>query len=92
MTNMIDRVAELKKLRDNPFVPMVQLMNAAHDDLSAMLDVMGEIRPGDADILDFIQEYLCDDPNDNADPEIDIAKKVVRRYQAIAAQMEAERK
>lgn len=28
-------------------------------------------------------EYLCDDPNDNRDPEIDIAKKVLRRYLAV---------
>lgn len=36
----------------------------------------------DADSLSFMLEYLCDDPNDNRDPEIDIAKKVLRRYLA----------
>ena len=35
---------------------------------------------GDADSLHFMLDYLGDDPNDNRDPEIEIAKKVLHRY------------
>jgi hypothetical protein len=31
--------------------------------------------------LDFILDYLCDDPNDNNDPGIEVAKKALRRLQ-----------
>jgi len=36
----------------------------------------------DADSLHFMLDYLCDDPNDNRDPAIEIAKKVLHRYLA----------
>ncbi|MCK9571159.1 hypothetical protein M0R72_19575 [Candidatus Pacearchaeota archaeon] len=34
----------------------------------------------DADSLSFMLEYLCDDPNDNRDFQIEIAKDVLHRY------------
>jgi hypothetical protein len=80
--NMIARVAELKKLRDNPFVPMVQLMNAAHDDLSAMLDILGEIRAGDAEKLQYAIRWL-ETTNINQ-----VCIDMLKRYQAMAAKME----
>jgi len=63
---------------------ITEIRNAA----PALLEVLGGFQPGDAGSLDFVLDYLIDDPNDNRDPEIEMAKKVVRRLQAMAAKME----
>jgi hypothetical protein len=95
--SLIDEVARLKELEEKDchgsyhsdragFVYEVVMLNAA----PALLDVLGEIQAGDADGIDIALEYLCDDPNDNNDPEIEIAKKVLRRYRDMATKMEAK--
>jgi hypothetical protein len=87
---MIDRVAELKKLAgsehpgdyksSNPdWQYECQVLNAA----PAMLDILGETRPGDSDSLLYIIENILGD-----DIEDEISKDVLRRYQAMASKME----
>jgi hypothetical protein len=91
---MIDRVAELKKLQiaeasatykqaGDEFGYECQVLNAA----PALLDILGEIRPGDAQrfallILNNQQRYT--------DYQWQKAINMLRRYQTIAARMEAE--
>lgn len=93
--NLIDQVARLKEQHaaeasatyqaaSDEFRYECDMLNAA----PALLEVLGGFQPGDAGSLDFVLDYLIDDPNDNRDPEIEMAKKVVRRLQAMATKME----
>jgi len=87
--NLISEVAKLKELCSDPCTSLEERIMMKRT-VPKLLDVLGEIRAGDADSLDFMLDYLCDDPNDNNDPEIEIAKKVLHRYRDIAQKMEAE--
>ena len=52
--------------------------------LPALLDVLGEIRAGDADEIAYAIDVVAQYQNDDATTE------VLRRYHAMAAKMEAE--
>jgi hypothetical protein len=90
--NLIYQVARLKELAakdipgtftsDHPEYQYVcEMLNAA----TALLDVLGEIREGDASALKEIADLLED--------SCLVSKAAyVRRYQAMASRMEAERK
>jgi len=90
--NLIDQVGRLKELeaaRDSCQDRTVfAFLERLQQDAPAMLEVLGGFQPGYADSLDFMLEYLCDDPNDNRDPEIETTKKVLCRMQAMAVRME----
>jgi hypothetical protein len=88
---MIDRVAELKKLAEsehprdykssNPdWQYECQVLNAA----PAMLDVLKEIRAGDAEKLQYCIRWL-ETTNINQ-----VCIDMLKRYQAIASKMEGE--
>jgi hypothetical protein len=62
-----------------------RLAHALRNAAPAMLDILGETRPGDSDSLLYIIENILGD-----DIEDEISKDVLRRYQAMARKMEGE--
>ena len=96
--NLIDQVGRLKEReakisleeRSAPERIWCEYSDDLRNAAPTLLEVLGGFQPGDAGSLDFVLDYLIDDPNDNRDPEIEMAKKVVRRLQAMAARMEAK--
>ena len=99
MTNLIDRTKELAELAPKPhrgsairferLAQDIDYHNGLREAAPAMLAVLDHFEPGDLDSIDFMLEYLCDDPNDNRDPEIETAKKVLHRLRKAAELMES---
>jgi hypothetical protein len=87
MSDLIRKVQELIDL-DKKILPGD--LSVDYKDLRTMLDVLGNFELGDKDTLHFILDYLCDDPNDNRDPEIEIAKGVLCRLIKAANLMEVD--
>jgi hypothetical protein len=86
--SMIDKVAELKKLYATEAAPSYSATEgeftyecAALNTLPAILDILGDIEPGDAAIMANLLKEDC---------VFGEAREVLRRYQAMAREMEEE--